>query len=77
MNEALRKNEKYITKYMRKNVMLTLLLNKAKDEDIINFLENQDNKSKVVRRAIRAYMNAQEPKTNWIDRCDDDFLSEN
>lgn len=56
MNEALKKNEKYIKKYMQKNVMLTLLLNKAKDEDIINFLENQDNKSKVVRRAIREYM---------------------
>lgn len=60
MNEALRKNEKYITKYMQKNVMLTLLLNKAKDEDIINFLENQDNKSKVVRRAIREYMKQHE-----------------
>ena len=56
MNEALKKNEKYIKKYMQKNVMLTLLLNTAKDEDIINFLENQDNKSKVVRRAIREYM---------------------
>lgn len=60
MNEALRKNEKYITKYMQKNVMLTLLLNKAKDEDIINFLESQDNKSKVVRRAIREYMSRHE-----------------
>ena len=60
MNEALRKNEKYITKYMQKNVMLTLLLNKAKDEDIINFLENQDNKSKVVRRAIREYISRHE-----------------
>jgi len=56
MNEALKKDEKYIKKYMQKNVMLTLLLNKEKDEDIIKFLENQDNKSKVVRRAIREYM---------------------
>ena len=60
MNEALKKNEKYITKYMQKNVMLTLLLNKAKDEDIINFLEKQDNKSKVVRRAIREYIEKHE-----------------
>ena len=60
MNEALKKNEKYITKYMQKNVMLTLLLNKAKDEDISNFLENQDNKSKVVRRAIREYIEKHE-----------------
>lgn len=56
MNEALKKDVKYITKYMQKNVMLTLLLNKEKDEDIIKFLENQDNKSKVVRRAIREYI---------------------
>lgn len=60
MNEALKKDVKYITKYMQKNVMLTLLLNKAKDEDIINFLENQDNKSKVVRRAIREYISRHE-----------------
>lgn len=77
MNEALKKDLKYIEKYMQKNVMLTLLLKKDRDEDIINFLEKQDNKSKVVRRAIRAYMNTQKPKPNWLDRCDDDFLSEN
>lgn len=56
MNEALKKDEKYIEKYMQKNLMLTLLLNKDRDKDIINYLENQDNKSKVVRRAIREYM---------------------
>ena len=56
MNEALKKDLKYIEKYMQKNLMLTLLLNKERDEDIIKFLENQDNKSKVVRRAIREYI---------------------
>lgn len=56
MNEALKKDMKYIEKYMQKNLMLTLLLNKDRDEDIIKFLENQDNKSKVVRRAIREYI---------------------
>lgn len=56
MNEALKKDLKYIEKYMQKNLMLTLLLNKDRDEDIINFLEKQDNKSKVVRRAIREYI---------------------
>ena len=56
MNEALKKDMKYIEKYMRKHQMLTLLLNKDRDEDIIKFLENQDNKSKVVRRAIREYI---------------------
>lgn len=56
MNEALKKNEKYIKKYMRKHQMLTLLLNKDRDEDIIKYLSNQDNKSALVRRAIREYM---------------------
>lgn len=56
MNEALKKDEKYIKKYMQKHQMLTVLLNKGNDEDIIKFLENQDNKSKVVRRAIREYI---------------------
>ncbi len=56
MNEALKKDLKYIEKYMQKNLMLTLLLKKDRDEDIINFLEKQDNKSKVVRRAIREYI---------------------
>lgn len=56
MNEALKKDLKYIEKYMQKNLMLTLLLNKDRDEDIIKFLENQDNKSAIVRRAIREYI---------------------
>lgn len=60
MNEALKKDEKYIIKYMQKHQMLTVLLNKENDEDIINFLENQDNKSAIVRRAIREYIEKHE-----------------
>lgn len=56
MNEAIKKDLKYIEKYMQKNVMLTLLLNKDRDADIIRFLDNQDNKSVVVRQAIREYI---------------------
>ena len=56
MNEALKKDLKYIEKYMQKNLMLTLLLKKDRDEDIIRFLSNQDNKSAIVRRAIREYI---------------------
>lgn len=56
MNEALKKDMKYIEKYMQKNLMLTLLLNKERDADIIRFLDNQDNKSVVVRQAIREYI---------------------
>lgn len=60
MNEALKKDLKYIEKYMQKNLMLTLLLNKDRDEDIIKFLWNQDNRSEVVRKAIREYMSKHE-----------------
>ena len=56
MNEALKKDLKYIEKYMQKNLMLTLLLKKDRDEDIIRFLSNQDNKSAIVRSAIREYI---------------------
>ena len=56
MNEALKKDEKYIKKYMQKHQMLTVLLNKGNDEDIIKFLWNQDNRSEVVRKARREYM---------------------
>ena len=56
MNEALKKDVKYIKKYMQKHQMLTVLLNKGNDEDIIKFLWNQDNRSEVVRKAIREYM---------------------
>ena len=56
MNEALKKDLKYIEKYMQKNLMLTLLLKKDRDEDIIKYLSNQDNKSAIVRRAIREYI---------------------
>ena len=56
MNEALKKDEKYIKKYMQKHQMLTVLLNKGNDEDIIKFLWNQDNRSEVVRKEIREYM---------------------
>lgn len=56
MNDTLKKDMKYIEKYMKKNLMLTLLLNKDRDEDIIKFLSNQDNKSAIVRRAIREYI---------------------
>lgn len=60
MNEALKKDEKYIKKYMQKHQMLTVLLNKGNDEDIIKFLWNQDNRSEVVRKAIREYIEKHE-----------------
>ena len=60
MNEALKKDEKYQKKYMRNNLMLTLLLKKDRDKDIIAFLWEQDNRSVVVRRALREYIKRHE-----------------
>lgn len=53
MNEALKKNEKYRKKYMRSHKILTLLLDKKKDADIIEWLEPKENRSEAVRKAIR------------------------
>jgi hypothetical protein len=53
MNNALKKDEKYRNKYMKTHKMLTLLLDKERDADIIRWLESQDNRSKAVRTAIR------------------------
>lgn len=55
MNEALKKNEKYRKKYMRSHKMLTLLLDKEVDADIIKWLETRKagERSAAVRTAIR------------------------
>lgn len=55
MNEALKKNEKYRKKYMRSHKMLTLLLDKEVDADIIKWLETRKTgeRSAAVRTAIR------------------------
>lgn len=55
MNEALKKNEKYRKRYMRNRKMLTLLLDKTVDADIIEWLNKQGkgNRSEAVRKAIR------------------------
>lgn len=55
MNEALKKDEKYRKKYMRSHKMLTLLLDKEADADIIKWLETRKTgeRSAAVRTAIR------------------------
>lgn len=53
MNIELKKNEKYQKRYMRKHKMLTALLDKEKDADIIEWLNNQENRSEAIRQAIR------------------------
>lgn len=53
MNEALKKNEKYRKKYMRSHKMLTFVLDKQKDADIIEWLDNLKNRSETVRTLLR------------------------
>ena len=53
MNEALKKNEKYRKKYMRSHKILTLLLDREKDSDILRWLKTKENRSEAVRSAIR------------------------
>ena len=56
MNEALKKNEKYQKRYMKRHKMLCVLLDNEKDKDIINWLKTQENASESVRRALRAWI---------------------
>jgi len=62
MNNELKKDEKYRNKYMKTHKMLTLLLDKERDADIIRWLEGQDNRSKAVRMAIRNEIAAEDSK---------------
>lgn len=62
MNESLKKNEKYQKRYMRRHKMLTTLLDNEKDQDIINWLNKQENRSEAVREAIRAFIGKEKDK---------------
>lgn len=53
MNIELKKNESYKKRYMRNHKMLTALLDKEKDADIIEWLNKQENRSEAIRQAIR------------------------
>lgn len=64
MNEALKKDEKYRKKYMKNHRMLCLLLDNAKDKDIISWLDNQTNRSEAVRNALRTCIEYQEAEKN-------------
>lgn len=56
MNNALKKNEKYQKRYMKRHKMLCVLLDNEKDKDIINWLKTQENASESVRRALRTHI---------------------
>lgn len=57
MNESLKKPEKYRKRYMKSHKMLTLLLDRQVDADIIEWLESKDNRSEAVRKLIRKEIN--------------------
>ena len=61
MNNNLKKEEKYRKRYMKSHKMLTLLLDKNNDADIIKWLEtkNPGERSQSVRSAIRS------PTRSW------------
>lgn len=60
MNDALKKNEKYQKRYMKRHKMLCVLLSNENDKDIINWLRTQENASESVRRALRSSIEYQE-----------------
>lgn len=62
MNEALKKNEKYQKRYMKRHKMLCVLLSNENDKDIIDWLRMQENASESVRRALRSSIEHQERK---------------
>ena len=56
MNEALKKNEKYQKRYMKRHKMLCVLLSNENDKDIIDWLRTQENASEIVRKVLRAWI---------------------
>lgn len=53
MSRNVNKQKVYQKKYMDRHKMLCVLLNKDKDKDLIEWLENQENQSEAVREALR------------------------
>lgn len=60
MNEALKKNEKYQKRYMKRHTMLCVCLDNEKDKDIVDWKKTQENVSESVKRAIRSSIAYQE-----------------
>ena len=53
MNDALKKNEKYYKRYMKRHKMISVCFDREKDKDIVDWLESQDNISKSVKDILR------------------------
>lgn len=53
MNNALKKNEKYYKRYMKRHKMICVCFDREKDKDIVDWLESRDNISKSVKDILR------------------------
>lgn len=56
MNEALKKNEKYQKRYMKRHRMLCVCLDRKKDKDIVDWIEAQENISESTKKALRVWI---------------------
>ena len=54
------KQKAYQKKYMDAHIMLTAILDRKDDKDIISWLGKQENRSEAVRRALRASIEYEE-----------------
>ena len=66
MNETLKKNDKYQKKFMQKHRMLCVCLDKTKDEDIIEWLNEQTSISDSVRKVLRFHINGRDEETGIL-----------
>lgn len=62
MNEALKKNEKYQKRYMKRHRMICVCLDREKDKDIVDWIEAQQSISEGVKKALRAWKIAEGEK---------------
>ncbi len=53
LKKSVRKQQEYQQRYMKNKVMLSVLLDKKKDADIIDWLNQQICKTESVKRALR------------------------
>lgn len=64
MNDALKKNEKYYKRYMKRHKMLCVCLDREMDKDIVSWIENQENISESVKQVLRSSIGCKENETD-------------
>lgn len=57
MEKDAKKKSIYQARYMEKRRMITFILDKEKDADIIDWLEQQENQSEAIREALKELRN--------------------